>query len=76
MVSYPPKLLRTPRCSACQLQMCKSRDEPPHPALKAMADGISREKFNRREIVYLCQTCGAVMVHSADVAEPGWHQRR
>ena len=33
MVSYPTNPQPTPRCSACQLQLCKGRDAPPHAAL-------------------------------------------
>ncbi len=66
------------RCPACQLQICKSRHERPHAGLKpaereVMADGkLSSESH----AVYLCQTCSAVLIHSSDVMEPGWRQRR
>ena len=67
-----------PRCPACQLQLCKSRDEPPHAALKEMeASAGPTVKFGgTRDILYLCQTCGTVLVRSTDMAEAGWRQRR
>ena len=73
MVSYPLNPQTTPRCSACQLQLCKSRGEPPHAALKAAEGG---GKLSGLDTVYLCGVCSAVMVRSADMAQPGWRQRR
>ena len=61
----------TPRCPACQLQLCKSRSEAPHGALKE----TSRDEVNEL-IRFTCATCSAVMVRSANLGRPGWsHQR-
>ena len=73
MVSYPPNPQPTPRCSACQLQLCKGRGEPPHAALKVEEGG---NKLSSSDTVYLCSGCAAVMVRSADMMERGWRQRR
>ena len=59
------------RCAACQLQLCKSRTEPPHAALKE----IGRDEAEQATR-YSCQTCGAVLVRTSDYARPGWSHRR
>lgn len=59
------------RCRACQLQLCKSRLEKPHTALKE----VGRDEIKDR-VHYACETCQAVLVWSGDKALPGWsHQR-
>jgi hypothetical protein len=66
------------RCPACQLQICKSRHERPHAGLKpAEREFVADSKFDsEHHTVYLCQACAAVLIHSTDVMEPGWRQRR
>lgn len=55
------------RCGACQLQLCKSRDESPHARLRESAgDGAARQT------VYRCEDCGATLIHSHDTAAAGW----
>ena len=76
MVSYPLNPPTMPRCSACQLQLCKSRNEPPHAALKVINGSDAADKFSPNDTVYLCQTCAAVMVRSADLMEASWRHRR
>lgn len=58
------------RCPACQLQLCKSRDERPHAQLKE----IGREELPHTT-VYGCGTCGATLTRSTDVSRPGWAQQ-
>ena len=60
------------RCAACQLQLCKSRQEPPHAALKE----VSREGMNQQRVGFNCQTCGAILIRSSDLSAPGWSQQR
>ncbi|TAL00430.1 MAG: hypothetical protein EPO08_13675 [Rhodospirillaceae bacterium] len=64
------------RCPACQLQLCKSRDEPPHGALKATDAGGNFANSDTLHTLFLCQKCAAVMVHSSNLMEAGWRQRR
>jgi len=66
------------RCAACQLQICKSRHERPHSGLKpAEREVMAESKLSTdNHAVYLCQTCASVLIHSSDVMEPGWRQRR
>lgn len=59
------------RCPACQLQLCKSRDERPHAQLKE----IAREELPQ-STVYGCATCGTTLTRSADTGRPGWAQQR
>jgi hypothetical protein len=55
------------RCRACQLQLCKSRKEAPHAALKeTLRDEIGR--FVR----YGCDTCGTELICSENLGVPGW----
>jgi uncharacterized protein with PIN domain len=59
------------RCPACQLQLCKGRDERPHKALmETTHDAV------RSDVAYSCQTCKAVLIRTADLAKPGWSQAR
>lgn len=73
------------RCRACQLQLCKSRDEPPHgqlivldpapttvPTQTAKVRGV--KPWNSRDTAYTCQSCGDALVHSSDKAEAGWRK--
>ena len=60
---------RSMRCAACQLQLCKSRSEPPHAALRE----VTRDK---QAISYLCQTCGVTLTCDSDLAKPGWVSQR
>ena len=60
------------RCKPCQLQLCKSRRELPHAALKE----IRRDAIGHARVVYACQTCGSYLVCSADMGTPGWSQDR
>lgn len=55
------------RCRACQLQLCKSRTQPPHGQL---TQSDSDERLGRR--VFTCQECNTVLVNSVDPALPGW----
>ncbi len=64
MVSYPTNPQPTPRCSACQLQLCKGRDAPPHAALKVTEGG---GKLSGSDTVYLCGVCSAVMIRLPDL---------
>ena len=73
---YRSKPIATPHCPACQLQLCKGQDEPPHAALKTTDTGAPGDKFSGRETAYVCQTSAATMVRSADRMQPGWRQRR
>jgi uncharacterized protein with PIN domain len=57
----------TPRCRACQLQLCKSRREAPHASLKE----ILREE-DGRFVRYACQSCGATLLCSENLSVPGW----
>jgi hypothetical protein len=65
--------LKAIRCAACQLQLCKSRDEPPHSKLTETTQVNMRDG---RSGAYLCQTCGVTMIRSADLAKPGWSSQR
>jgi hypothetical protein len=59
------------RCSACQLQICKSRVQGPHAALTE----VKIDDSNRgRETYYACQTCGITLINSTDLAKQGWRQ--
>lgn len=73
MDSNDAALLHAPlsRCRACQLQLCKSRTQEPHAALKE----ISRDEA-KRITVYRCDSCEATLERSADLARPGWTQQR
>ncbi|MHB1204181.1 MAG: hypothetical protein ACYCZX_01330 [Rhodospirillaceae bacterium] len=64
------------RCAACQLQLCKSRGEPPHAALKEGAVKVTGGKFAGGDTVYVCDTCGTTLVRSDDPGKAGWSQRR
>ncbi len=61
-----------PRCPACQLQLCKSREERPHAALTE----FNRPDAPRLSSAFTCQTCGSTLVRSQDMGKAGWsHQR-
>ncbi|MSO98974.1 MAG: hypothetical protein EXR11_12275 [Rhodospirillaceae bacterium] len=65
------------RCRACQLQLCKSREERPHADLKAVVDGSIEAKdsaIKGRDTAYTCQKCGTGLVNSTDKTEPGWRK--
>lgn len=64
------------RCSACQLQLCKSRSEPPHVSLKESAVKVTGGKFAGGDTVYVCATCSTTLVRSDDPGKAGWSQRR
>jgi hypothetical protein len=59
------------RCPACQLQICKSRVQPPHALLTEVK---SDESSHGRETFYNCQTCGITLINSSDLGKPGWRQ--
>ena len=59
------------RCSACQLQMCKSRFERPHAGLKE----TERDQVNNTA-QFSCESCGVSLVWSGDMRKPGWSQAR
>ena len=61
------------RCAACQLQVCKSRDESPHAKLSETTSVHARDG---QSSAYLCQTCGVTMIRSADLSKPGWSSQR
>ncbi len=69
--SLSPQLRAKARCSACQLQMCKSRFQGPHSALHETARDEAKNMA-----VYSCETCGVSLVWSGDMTSPGWSQRR
>jgi len=60
-----------PRCPACQLQLCKSRQQRPHALLTEVK---SDESSHGRETYFSCQTCGATLVNTSDLRKPGWRQ--
>lgn len=61
------------RCAPCQLQLCKSRQQAPHGALKE----ISRNDADgEQEILYTCSMCEATLVSSTDMKKPGWRHDR
>jgi hypothetical protein len=64
--------MKRPRCAACQLQLCKSRDEPPHAALTE----IGRDQLMGARHSYTCGTCGATLASSSDMSKPGWEIAR
>ena len=67
------KLSISSRCRAYQLQLCKSRREPPHAALtESKSDGVMRGADRH----FTCQTCGATLINSNDLAKPGWRHHR
>ena len=59
------------RCPACQLQICKSRSQSAHAALKE----VERDQAGN-SAVYCCDACGVSLVWSGDPGLPGWSQRR
>lgn len=64
---------RAARCQACQLQICKSREVPPHEGLVEAERGTALQGADR---AYTCQTCGITLVNSPDAHKPGWSQSR
>ena len=68
----------TPRCPACQLQLCKSRNMPPHAALQVSENTVNgaRTALGRQDAQYLCKTCGSILLNSVDMAKPGWRKQR
>lgn len=67
----PPPPAAEVRCRACQLQLCKSRTEKPHPALKE----VSRDEV-QQQVQYACDTCRAVIEWCGQPTRPGWSHRR
>ncbi|MBX7201105.1 MAG: hypothetical protein K1X51_17180 [Rhodospirillaceae bacterium] len=67
----PPAPAAAIRCRACQLQLCKSRLEKPHAALKEIGRGELKE-----QVQYACDACNAVMEWCGDPAYPGWSHRK
>ena len=70
----------TPRCKACQLQLCKSRCERPHTGLKArpIDEGTTGSVVGGVAVPdteYDCTVCGAILVCSSDPSRPGWTHR-
>lgn len=59
------------RCAACQLQICKSRLEPPHGALQQTARD---EHANSK--TFACDNCHVSLVWCGDTRSPGWSQQR
>lgn len=59
------------RCGACQLQLCKSRTQEPHPALKE----IARDE-GKQSVTYRCDACGAALTRSGNLSLPGWAHHR
>lgn len=60
------------RCPACQLQLCKGRNESPHAALTKVELSAPGD-FSKR---FTCQKCGARMINSRDMTKPGWQHQR
>lgn len=57
----------TVRCRACQLQLCKSRQEAPHANLtETLRDDGARSAH------YECRACGTILLCSRDMGRPGW----
>ncbi len=61
------------RCAACQLQICKSRDEPPHANLTEVTP---ESPHDGNSVSYLCKSCGVTIIRSADLTKPGWSSPR
>ena len=55
------------RCRACQLQLCKSRREPPHAALEE----TSRDEM-MHFVRYECKSCGTKLICSQEFGVSGW----
>ena len=67
----------TTRCRACQLQLCKGREEPPHSGLQVIAeDGGTqlRPEQGAGDTAYACQDCGTSLVHSTNRTLAGWRK--
>jgi hypothetical protein len=65
--------MKQPRCAACQLQLCKSRDESPHAALTEIGGApVTGGKFAGGRHSYTCGTCGVTLACSSDMSKPGW----
>lgn len=67
------KALILSRCPACQLQLCKGRNEPAHAKLtEAATNGASRGPDRH----FICQNCAITLINSTDLAKPGWRHHR
>jgi hypothetical protein len=64
------KMSAPPRCRACQLQLCKGRNEAPHAAL------VKIEPVEQTNLAqhFACQTCKVVLINTTDLRKPGWSQ--
>ena len=66
-----------PRCRACQLQLCKSRDQPPHAGLKVTdGSGLAEKTMGTQGTQFLCETCGSIMIRSTDLTQAGWRHQK
>lgn len=67
----------TTHCRACQLQLCKGREEPPHFGLQVSAeDGGTqlRPAQGAGDTAYTCQTCGCSLINSTNRTVAGWRK--
>jgi predicted RNA binding protein YcfA (HicA-like mRNA interferase family) len=65
------------RCAACQLQLCKSREQGPHAAMERsdpQPETINGKPRKGSDVVYTCQSCGTALVHAQDRNDPGWRR--
>jgi hypothetical protein len=59
------------RCPACQLQLCKGRNEPPHAGLVGAASSPTETEKH-----FTCQKCGSTMINSRDIKKLGWRHQK
>jgi hypothetical protein len=69
----PLQPAKAARCAPCQLQLCKSRHQPAHSALKEVS---RNDTDGELEVTYTCSTCEANLVSSTDMKKPGWRHDR
>ncbi len=67
------KALILSRCPACQLQLCKGRNEPAHAGL---AEATTTGPTRGPDRSFKCQKCGITLVNSSDLSKPGWRHQR
>lgn len=57
------------RCRACQLQLCKGREQLPHAHLTEI-DRNEGDQSTR----YTCASCDQTLIRSGDFAKAGWRK--
>lgn len=62
-------------CVACQEQIKKRRDDPPHPKLRVVHAGkeYSHIAGGGHDTRYICDDCGETVIHSTDKADFAWY---